>query len=280
MADRSVNCRPTSLPEFVPLLDVALAACTGMGVNVEIKNSPDDVDFDPARSLADAVVAELDGFGRERVLVTSFDLDTIDRVHALDATLPTGLLTYELDEPAPAIETAASHGHRAINPWDPFVDARFMTLARGAGLDVNVWTVNDVARMRELIELDVDAIITDVPDVLHAAAALNRSADRLCVATVRVAVVHTVPASWLGRRLFRYGQYEVDDVGLVTEAQLGRFAQVVAVDLVRERAVARDDAPKSGRCGTRCCDCVACVRRSPVPTRRCRAAARGRACGS
>lgn len=156
-----------ALPEFVPLLDVALAACTGMGVNVEIKNSPDDVDFDPARSLADAVVAELDGFGRERVLVTSFDLHTIDRVRALDATLPTGLLAYELDEPERAIAAAASQGHRAINPWDPFVDEGFMTLARDAGLEVNVWTINDVARMRELIELGVDAIITDVPDVLR-----------------------------------------------------------------------------------------------------------------
>jgi glycerophosphoryl diester phosphodiesterase len=47
------------------------------------------------------------------------------------------------------------------------VDEGFMTLARDAGLEVNVWTINDVARMRELIELGVDAIITDVPDVLR-----------------------------------------------------------------------------------------------------------------
>jgi glycerophosphoryl diester phosphodiesterase len=39
-------------------------------------------------------------------------------------------------------------------------------LAREAGLAVNVWTVNDPDRMRELIDLGVDAIITDVPDVL------------------------------------------------------------------------------------------------------------------
>lgn len=155
------------LPEFVPLLDVALAACTGMGVNVEIKNSPNDVDFDASRSLAEAVVAELSGFARDRVLVTSFDVGSIDRVRSLDPTLPTGLLAYDLEEPQPMIDLAAARGHGAINPWDPYVTHDFMARARDAGLEVNVWTVNEVDRMRELIELGVDAIITDVPDVLR-----------------------------------------------------------------------------------------------------------------
>ena len=156
----------TDLPGFVPLLDTALAACAGLGVNVEIKNSRPDPDFDPQRTSADAVVAELAGFPRERVLVTSFDLATVDRVRALDPSLPTGLLAHDLEEPQKAIALAAAHGHRAINPWDPFVDDAFMALARDAGLEVNVWTVNEPGRMRELIELGVDAIITDAPDVL------------------------------------------------------------------------------------------------------------------
>jgi glycerophosphoryl diester phosphodiesterase len=41
-----------------------------------------------------------------------------------------------------------------------------MELARHAGLEVNVWTVNDPDRIRELMALGVDAIIADVPDVL------------------------------------------------------------------------------------------------------------------
>jgi glycerophosphoryl diester phosphodiesterase len=154
-----------ALPTHLPRLDVALVACEGLGVNVEIKNSPDDVDFDPTRSVADVVLADLAGFDRARLLVTSFDLETIDRVHAIDPSMPTGLLAWDLGEPERAIEVAAAHAHRAINPWDPFVDEAFMALARDAGLAVNVWTVNDPERMRQLIALDVDAIITDVPDV-------------------------------------------------------------------------------------------------------------------
>jgi glycerophosphoryl diester phosphodiesterase len=155
------------LPAFVPLLEATLEACDGLGVNVEIKNSANDPDFDPGCAIAEAVVAELDGIARERVLVTSFDLATIDRVRSLDPTVATGLLAFDLEEPRPVIELAATHGHRAINPWDPYVDEAFMASAREAGLEVNVWTVNEVDRMRELTALGVDAIITDVPDVLR-----------------------------------------------------------------------------------------------------------------
>jgi glycerophosphoryl diester phosphodiesterase len=156
------------VPDFVPSLDMALAACEGLGVNVEIKNSPDDVDFDSSRSLADEVVEELAGFDRSRILVTSFDVASIDRVRELDPSIPTGLLAYQLDDPQPVIDRAVAGGHRAINPWDPYVTEGFMERARSAGLEVNVWTINEPDRMRDLIRLGVDGIITDVPDVLRA----------------------------------------------------------------------------------------------------------------
>jgi glycerophosphoryl diester phosphodiesterase len=157
----------SELPSFVPELDVALTSCAGMGVNVEIKNSPGDVDFDSSRALAGPVVESLRDFDRTAVLVTSFDPRSIDRVRDLDPTIPTGLLAFDLEDPGPVIDAAVAGGHSAINPWDPYVDAEFMAQARAVGLAVNVWTVNDPDRMRELVSLGVDAIITDVPDVLR-----------------------------------------------------------------------------------------------------------------
>ena len=38
-------------------------------------------------------------------------------------------------------------------------------MARDAGLRVYPWTVDDPDRMRALVELGVDGIITNVPDV-------------------------------------------------------------------------------------------------------------------
>jgi glycerophosphoryl diester phosphodiesterase len=47
------------------------------------------------------------------------------------------------------------------------VDARYMAWARRRGYRVNVWTVDEPDEMHRLIDLGVDGIITNVPDVLR-----------------------------------------------------------------------------------------------------------------
>jgi glycerophosphoryl diester phosphodiesterase len=46
------------------------------------------------------------------------------------------------------------------------VSPRFIADAHRAGLGVQVWTVNDLATARRLLEWGVDALITDRPDVM------------------------------------------------------------------------------------------------------------------
>src|SRR3954451_1790565 len=46
-----VDMLAADLPEPVPSLSEALDACAPLGVNVEIKNSPQDVDFDGGAAL-------------------------------------------------------------------------------------------------------------------------------------------------------------------------------------------------------------------------------------
>ncbi len=48
----------------------------------------------------------------------------------------------------------------------PFV-MRVIPVVRRAGYKVHVWTVNDQAVLRRLVDIDVDGIITDMPDVLR-----------------------------------------------------------------------------------------------------------------
>lgn len=153
------------LTDWVPTLEAALDACDGMKVNVEIKNSPDDPDFDESRSIADAVVDVLGQRDRSGFLITSFDAAALERVRVVDRHVPLGLLEWNLQDPRAVLDRASSLGCAAINPWDGFVDASLVRDAHALGLEVNVWTVNDPDRMRQLAELGVAGIITDVPDV-------------------------------------------------------------------------------------------------------------------
>jgi glycerophosphoryl diester phosphodiesterase len=43
---------------------------------------------------------------------------------------------------------------------------RFIKDAHSRGMDVHVWTVNDAEDMQRMIDLGVDGIITDRPDIL------------------------------------------------------------------------------------------------------------------
>jgi len=163
------------LPE-VPDLGEVLDVCSGHLVNVEVKNSPHEADWDPdhrASELLVELLARRDG--QDQVLVSSFDLGSVDRVHALAPGLPTALLTGRAD-PLEALALVEAHGHRALHPFVGMIAgpraAELTDRAHELGVEVNVWTVNDRDELARLAAVGVDALITDVPAV--ALAALGR----------------------------------------------------------------------------------------------------------
>jgi glycerophosphoryl diester phosphodiesterase len=156
------------LPESIPSLAEALEECDGMGVNIEIKNLRDDPDYDADHLVSDAVAGLVQAYlGPERALVSSFNVDALDRLHRVDPTIPLALL-YAIGNPMSCIDRAVAHEMCAVHPYDPLVDAGMVRRAHDAGLEVNVWTVNDAHRMEQLIGYGVDGICTDVPDLARA----------------------------------------------------------------------------------------------------------------
>jgi glycerophosphoryl diester phosphodiesterase len=154
------------LPEDVPLLDAALDACFGLVVNVEIKNSPIEPDYDPAEHAAAEVAALIAERRRpdrqaDQVVVSAFTLPTIDVVKTTDPTLATGWITLSSLDQDWALVTAVERGHDAIHPQEQAVTKELVERAQAEGIAVRAWTVDDPGRIRELDEFGVDALITN-----------------------------------------------------------------------------------------------------------------------
>lgn len=124
------------------------------------------------RQLHAALVAHgLVGAGARpgRLLVQCFFPDGLVRFHAL---APEVSLVQLLSDSIPAdrLEAALSQVARyaqAIGPNHRLVDARLVAAAHAKGLAVHPYTVNDEARLETLIDLGVDGIFTDRPDLLR-----------------------------------------------------------------------------------------------------------------
>jgi glycerophosphoryl diester phosphodiesterase len=152
------------LPESVPTLAAALDACAGMWVNVEIKNDPEEPDFDPTDFIADETVAHLLARHEDdRWLISCFRIETVDRCRALAPHIRTAWLCTM--PPHEVADDLALRGHIAVHPWFGAVTPELIESCHARGIQVNVWTCDDPERMVELTSWGVDGICTNVPDV-------------------------------------------------------------------------------------------------------------------
>ena len=151
---------------WIPTLAEVLDLCAEWFVNVEVKCLPWEPDPDPEHEVVRAA-ADLVRAHPVDVVVSSFDIDTIDALRTYAPEIPTGFLVYGRDLAA-AASSAARRGHPWLHPdrastlADP---AAAISTARAHGLRVDVWTVDEPEEIRTLAAAGVDAIVTNVPDV-------------------------------------------------------------------------------------------------------------------
>ena len=150
------------LPGHVPLLADALAVCEGMVVNVEIKNDPSQPGHDPGETVAAVTAAAIAEAGwTDRVIVSSFQANTLRAVQAADGRLPLGVLWPFLTDIEAGLAQAVAEGWAAVHPFVTEAGPELVKRAQGAGLSVNVWTVNARHDLSALVQLGVEAVITD-----------------------------------------------------------------------------------------------------------------------
>ncbi|HVC69012.1 MAG TPA: glycerophosphodiester phosphodiesterase [Acidimicrobiales bacterium] len=159
--------RATELPDWIPGLDDALAACAGATVNVEIKNAPVEPGFDPDETAAVEVAAALAAVvgGREdtpaHLIVSSFWPASLHVVHREAPTLPLGLLVHPAFDATEAAGQAATMGCTALHPFHAQATPALVEAVHDLGLSVAVWTVNDDADLAAVAAAGVDVVISD-----------------------------------------------------------------------------------------------------------------------
>lgn len=167
----------------IPSLREVLQTLPGVGVNVDIKQH----DEATALALCEVIRAE---DAADRVMVASFSAPTLNtfrracpevstsaspREVVTFFVLSTLRLTAAYSPPFDALQVPVKQAGLTV------VTPHFVRAAHSRGVEVHVWTIDDVDEMARLIEMDVDGIITDRPD--RALDLLRRPLDRSVVPT-------------------------------------------------------------------------------------------------
>jgi len=181
----------TPIPTLREVIDlVRKSGDRHVRLNIETKIDPDHPDEspDPQRFvtlLLDLVAAE--NFA-DRVMVQSFDWRTLQLVQKLAPTIPTVYLTLQRGKAPTVFPDRASNWTAGFNPaehqnslprtikaaggaiWSPYfgdVNPALISEAHDLALKVVVWTVNKPADIARMIDIGVDGIISDHPDLLR-----------------------------------------------------------------------------------------------------------------
>jgi glycerophosphoryl diester phosphodiesterase len=137
--------------------------------NIEIKSKPEwDGKFTPGPQVfSQLVLAELERLDIEsRSCIQSFDPRVLEAVHARK---PDQTLAFLVEYPASLEKHLAplSFLPEIYSPMHTLLTQNVVDQAHEKGLQVIPWTVNDTQTMRSLIQMGVDGIITDYPNLIR-----------------------------------------------------------------------------------------------------------------
>ncbi len=150
--------------ERIPTLDETLdQLATRIPFNLELKQSSRG----PYPELPAAALRAVRSRGLENVtLFSSFYDSVLAELRALAPEVRIALLISRRF-PHQWVERARRVGASALNPENDLVDRALVERAHAEGLAVYVYTVDEPARMEELLGWDVDGIFTNHPDRLR-----------------------------------------------------------------------------------------------------------------
>ena len=150
---------PAYAGKRIPTLEEALdlLVLTGTGLQLEVKKPG----LYPG--IARDIAAVLAARPANHVVVQSFDHDVMRELALLDTGRPIGLLGQPPLRRLPVLAAWATQ----VNPRHVRVTAPYVDAVHAAGMECLVWTVDRPADMERVLDLGVDGVITNRPDVLR-----------------------------------------------------------------------------------------------------------------
>lgn len=153
---------------FAQVLD--LAASTSVELVPEIKIDVTGQRYD---GIEEKVLALLRSRGLlARATVQAFQRETIRRLRELEPKARTMFLVTRGDvereraRPAEAVRRARELGATDLGMNHRLIDADVVSAARVAGIRLAAWTVNEEADIRRMLDLGVDMVMSDRPDLV------------------------------------------------------------------------------------------------------------------
>lgn len=148
--------------EPTPLLDQVLHLIRHFDhIEVEVKAVTDSKE---AQLIVQQLHTALDAW-QNRVTITSFDLQVLNALQQANSHFKRGLLV-EIPLGEAIIAIARQYGCCRIGLKDALTTQELVEKIKHAGFKCSVWTVNDVARARQLASWGIDGLITDVPTTM------------------------------------------------------------------------------------------------------------------
>lgn len=135
--------------------------------NIEIKSRPEwDNQKTPRPEKFAQLVYEVVKPYKDKVCIQSFDIRALKAIRGLDKQVVTAFLIgnrKSLDENLQEL----GYIPEIYSPNHRLVDQKLIEQVHAKQMKIIPWTVNTTERMQELIELGVNGIITDYPDLIQ-----------------------------------------------------------------------------------------------------------------
>ena len=150
--------------EHLCRLEEVLSLCKGkVGVNLEIKEEGFEA------RVVDLLIAN---FSYDNIYVTSFIPSVIRSIKSQDLKIVSGLLLgdamsyqvfYRIVKEAISMEDFYYSKADFISPYYKIYEMGLMRNFQKRGIPIQLWTVNELKLLKDLINSDIQSIVTDVP---------------------------------------------------------------------------------------------------------------------